>query len=63
MCHPDRAMSTNGSGLCDANENCSLNNQAISDKWTVETLKEYLRKQGGRVSGKKADLVERFVFC
>jgi len=41
----------------------SLNNQAISDKWTVEALKEYLRKHRGRVSGKKADLVERFVFC
>jgi len=59
----DGAMSTNISGLCNVSENCSLKNQAINDKWIVEALNECLRKHGGRVSGKKANLVERFVFC
>ena len=49
-------MSSTESGLLD------LVTATINDKWTVEALKEYLRKRGGRVSGKKADLLERFVF-
>ena len=45
-------MSSTGSGLLD------LVTATINDKWTVEALKEYLRKRGGAVSGKKADLLE-----
>ena len=56
MCQPDGAMSSTRSGLLD------LVTATINDKWTVVALKEYLRKCGGRVSGKKADLLERFVF-
>lgn len=59
MYHPDRAMSINGSGLCDdESENKSVNNEAMNDKWTVEALKEYLRKCGGKASGKQANLIE-----
>ena len=49
-------MSSTGSGLLD------LVTATINNKWTVEALKEYLRKCRGRVSGKKADILERFVF-
>ena len=52
MCCPDGTMSSTGSGLL------GLVTAAINDKWTVEALKEYLRKHGGRVSGKMADLLE-----
>ena len=48
--------SSTGSGLLD------LVTATINDKWTVEALKEYLRKRRGTVSAKKADLLERFVF-
>lgn len=30
-----------------------------TDCWTVPQLKEYLRRKGGRLSGKKSELVER----
>ena len=53
-------MSTTGSGLLDGPDRATA---TISDKWMVEALKDYLRKCRGRVSGKKADLLERFEFC
>ena len=59
MCRPDGAMSTTGSGLLEGSDRTIA---TISDKWTVEALKDYLRKHGGRISGKKADLLERFEF-
>ena len=34
---------------------------APEDTWTVDQLKEYLRQHGGRLSGKKSDLVARCV--
>ena len=56
MCRPDGAMSTTRSGLLD----CAT--VTINNKWTVVTLKDFLRNCGGRVSDKKADLLERFKF-
>ena len=52
-------MSTTGSGLLKASGHAT---EVVDDKWTVEALKDYLRKYGGRVSSKKADLLERFEF-
>ena len=52
-------MSTTGSGLLEGSDHTIV---TISDKWMVEALKHYLRKHGGRISGKKADLLERFEF-
>lgn len=49
-------MSTTGSGLL------NYSTVTINDKWTVVALKYFLRKCGGRVSGKKVDLLERFEF-
>ena len=46
-------MSTTGGGLLNPAS------ATINDKWTVEALKDYLRKCGGRVSSNKADLLER----
>ena len=56
MCRPDGAISTTGSGL---HEGSDRKIATISDKWTVESLKDYLRKRGGRINSKKADLLER----
>ena len=36
-----------------------LNLDVSNTGWTVPQLKEYLRKQGKRVSGRKGDLLER----
>jgi len=33
----------------------------VDDKWTVEDLKQYLQRRGGRVSGKKAAIIERYI--
>ena len=52
-------MSATGSGLL---EGLGRTIATISDKWMVEALKDYLRKRGGRISGKKVDLLERFEF-
>ena len=30
-----------------------------SDSWTIKELKDYLRKKGGRLSGRKSELVSR----
>ena len=53
-------MSTTGSGLLEGL--LDYPTVTINDKWTVVALKDFLRKCGGRVSGKKADLLERFEF-
>ena len=52
-------MSITGSGLLEGSDHTIV---TISDKWMVEALKHYFRKRGGRISGKKADLLERFEF-
>ena len=53
---PRRAMSTTRSG------SLHYANVTINDKSTVLVLKDFLRKCGGRISRKKADLLERFKF-
>ena len=53
---PRWAMSIAGSGLLD----CATVN--VNNKWIVVALKDFLRKCGGKVSGKKADLLDRFQF-
>ena len=53
---PRRAMSITGSELLD----CAT--VTINDKQIVVALKDFLRKCGGKVSGKKADLLDRFQF-
>ena len=58
---PRRGMATNGSDShSETGENSYDRVEAIDDKWTVEDLKEYLRRRGGRVSSIKAALIERF---
>ena len=53
-------MTSNGSDLQSQVTESNLNDSGfINDKWTVEDLKPYLRRRG-RVSGKKAALIERY---
>ena len=51
-------MPSNGSDLQSQVTESNLNNS--NEKWTVEDLKQYLRRRGGRVSDKKAALIERY---
>ena len=31
-----------------------------NNSWTIEALKKYLRERGGRISGRKHELLERY---
>ena len=62
---PRLGMATNRSDShndshSETGENSNDKVEVIDDKWMVEDLKEYLRRHGGRVSSKKAALIERF---
>ena len=49
---PRPGVSTNGSDShSETGENSYDKVEVIDDKWTVEDLKEYLRRRGGRGSG------------